>query len=91
MSPRKRSKKEKPARTPRQKNSRVTAASAGCVDCGKRWDGANAVSCAARHHDASGHRTWAEQVLYTEYGGDLPKAEQEGQPASVGEVIVPAA
>lgn len=61
-------KKEPVARGERQKHSTVTAASAGCSECEKSWKGANAVSCAARHHDSSGHSTWAEQVLYTEYG-----------------------
>jgi hypothetical protein len=44
---------------------------AGCHEChGGRahWLGRNAAGVAARHHDATGHRTWAEQSLRTDYG-----------------------
>lgn len=44
---------------------------AGCYEChGGRphWLGRNAVALAARHHDATGHRTWGDQAINTVYG-----------------------
>ena len=46
---------------------------AGCTVChgtAAHWLGRNAAGVAARHHDATGHRTWAEQSLRTVYGAD---------------------
>jgi hypothetical protein len=45
----------------------------GCVACvGLRskplWISRNAMALAARHHDATGHQTWCEQVLSVTYG-----------------------
>lgn len=34
------------------------------------WQGKNAMAVAARHHDSTGHRTWAEQHLTVHYGAD---------------------
>lgn len=44
---------------------------AGCFDCfgsAAHWLGRNAVGVASRHHDATGHQTWAEQSIRTVYG-----------------------
>lgn len=44
---------------------------AGCFDCNGSdalWTSRNAMALAARHHDATGHRTWAEQHLSIRYG-----------------------
>ncbi|GLK49657.1 hypothetical protein GCM10017620_26300 [Brevundimonas intermedia] len=44
---------------------------AGCFVCNgadPRWTGKNAMALAARHHDATGHNTWADQVLIIRYG-----------------------
>lgn len=52
-------------------------AQAGCFVCNNglaRWFGANAVGVAARHHDATGHPTWADQVISTRYGA-VPAAD----------------
>jgi len=43
----------------------------GCFICNASdamWTGANAMAVAARHHDATGHETWAEQHLSIRYG-----------------------
>ena len=40
---------------------------AGCFDCEKSWEGANAQGVAARHHDATGHTTWADVTLMIRY------------------------
>ena len=45
-------------------------AKSGCLECGLVWTSRNAVAIAARHHDATGHSTWAEQVISTRYGAD---------------------
>lgn len=53
---------------------------AGCIQChgGKaNWLGRNAAGVAARHHDATGHRTWAEQSLRTVYGSDVVPAHPD--------------
>lgn len=44
---------------------------AGCYDCHgglAHWLGRNALALAARHHDATGHRTWCDQTIQTVYG-----------------------
>lgn len=44
---------------------------AGCFTCrGSEpiWQAKNAMALAARHHDSTGHPTWAEQVLSVKYG-----------------------
>lgn len=44
----------------------------GCWVCAPEgdliWEGKNAMAVAARHHDATGHGTWAEQMLSVQYG-----------------------
>lgn len=48
-----------------------TEVSAGCFDCSgteNRWMGKNAMALAARHHDSTGHETWAVQELFVRYG-----------------------
>lgn len=62
-------------RQPRFHFGRVARSSrtvtAGCFACNgsdPMWSGGNAVGVAARHHDATGHETWADQVISTRYG-----------------------
>ena len=57
--------------------SGITAISAGCFDCNGSdglWFAKNALAVAARHHDATGHRTWCDQVIMVRYGE--PKDEK---------------
>jgi len=45
---------------------------AGCFQCGGMdalWSGPQSQGTAARHHDATGHETWADVVLSVRYGG----------------------
>ncbi|MBW3099281.1 hypothetical protein [Pseudohoeflea coraliihabitans] len=45
---------------------------AGCFVCNgsdAMWTSKNAMALAARHHDATGHETWADQTLTVRYGG----------------------
>ena len=45
---------------------------AGCFVCGGTealWRSGNAQGVAARHHDATGHETWADVVMNVTYGG----------------------
>lgn len=47
------------------------ATSAGCYTCHgeePKWTGANAQGIAARHHDATGHTTWADVNMHVQYG-----------------------
>lgn len=44
------------------------AVSAGCSVCGAVWSAANAQGVAARHCDATGHRTWVSVSESIEYG-----------------------
>ena len=44
---------------------------AGCFVCKGSvaiWTTKNAMALAARHHDATGHMTWADQSLTVRYG-----------------------
>lgn len=57
--------------------TRVVATSssviAGCFDCNGSvaiWTAKNAMAVAARHHDATGHMTWADQTVTVRYGTD---------------------
>lgn len=46
---------------------------AGCFTCGgsdSLWNGPQSQGTAARHHDATGHETWADIVLQVRYGGE---------------------
>lgn len=55
----------------RERTSGVVDAKGGCRTChGSEtyWWSRNAVACAARHHDATGHPTWAEQTIVVHYG-----------------------
>jgi hypothetical protein len=57
--------------------SGVTHAMGGCFDCGGSeaiWHARNAVACAANHARATGHHTWAEQVISIAY--NRPKDQQ---------------
>jgi hypothetical protein len=53
--------------------SGVSAIHAGCMDCDKQWNTRNALAIAARHHDATGHTTWCDQVIMTRYGEMRPE------------------
>jgi hypothetical protein len=54
---------------------------AGCETCDgpmvAKWTARNAQAVAARHHDATGHTTWAEVGLSSRYG---PKQETGPSP-----------
>lgn len=54
---------------------------AGCFVCGgteAKWHGPNAQGVAARHHDATGHATWAEVSMSIFYGDDSsPRTKTE--------------
>jgi hypothetical protein len=57
----------------------VKTYSAGCWVChggDGQWFEANAQGVAARHHDATGHRTWVEIVLSWTYGEPEPDREE---------------
>lgn len=46
---------------------------AGCFVCHgleAKWFGPQAQGTAARHHDATGHQTWADTYLSVRYGAD---------------------
>lgn len=46
---------------------------AACFTCHgdiAHWHGPNAQGLAARHHDATGHRTWCDVYLMVRYGRD---------------------
>lgn len=63
---------------------------AGCFDCygsNGKWFGPNAQGVAARHHDATGHKTWADVYLCVRYGErDEPQdAAPSSAPAESGE------
>ena len=58
----------------RETRSGITHSMAGCHQCHgteAQWSGKNALAVAARHHDATGHTTWCEQVMSVRYGPDL--------------------
>ena len=42
--------------------------SAGCTACDATWKGSNAQAVAARHHDATQHRTWVHVAMGIHYG-----------------------
>lgn len=53
---------------------------AGCFHCNGSdaiWTGSNAMAVAARHTDATGHETWADQMLCVRYSAEPlpPKAD----------------
>jgi hypothetical protein len=52
----------------RESHSRMVSARAGCDGCSSSWNGNNALAVAAKHHDKTRHRTWAEVTQRTEYG-----------------------
>jgi hypothetical protein len=52
------------------RRSGVTHAMGGCWDCNggdALWHARNAVAVAARHASATGHHTWAEQVIASSF------------------------
>jgi len=61
----------------RETHAGIVQCMAGCRQCDgdePRWDGKNAMAVAARHHDATGHTTWVQQVLSVRYG---PESETQ--------------
>jgi cytochrome c553 len=64
---------------PRQQASTRTVAG-GCHTCHgvdtPAWQAGNAQALATRHHDATGHPTWAAQTITTQYGSLDPPANQ---------------
>lgn len=51
--------------------SGISSSLAGCFDCNGTdaiWFAKNAMAVAARHHDATGHATWCDQVISVRYG-----------------------
>ena len=54
---------------------------AGCFDCNgsdAKWFGGNSQGVAARHHDATGHTTWADVALMVRYGKETVKKKAGG-------------
>jgi len=52
---------------------------AGCFCCHgseAHWWGPQAQGTAARHHDATGHQTWADVVLSVRYGREEADSRQ---------------
>lgn len=52
---------------------------AGCFVCNGGeaiWHGPNAQAVAARHHDATGHETWADVHLFVSYGNSPKEATE---------------
>lgn len=57
----------------------TTEGRAGCYACfgsTPQWNGKTAMMLAARHHDSTGHQTWAEQILLVTYGRGEAEAAQ---------------
>lgn len=57
-----------------------TVQQSGCFVCygsDAKWTGSNAIAVAAKHHDATGHQTWADQVISIRYGAQA-EAQKEG-------------
>lgn len=66
----------------------------GCFVCGgseAMWHANNAQAVAARHHDATGHATWADVALSISYGraqeGPDPNQERDGKDQTMAEPI----
>lgn len=54
----------------------VVHAEGGCNQCGRKWEGLNAMAQAARHAEAKRHPTWARSTIYATWLG----APAPGQP-----------
>jgi hypothetical protein len=69
----------------------VSAAMAGCDVCHGtgvgHWQGRNALAVASRHHKATGHTTWAEQVISAQWGDRGPAANAEPIPGLEPEAV----
>lgn len=48
----------------------VNAGRFDCKGSDAIWTGKNAQGVAARHHDATGHATWADVYMHVLYGED---------------------
>jgi hypothetical protein len=44
------------------------SAKGGCYVCSAAWSGGGAQGAAARHHDETGHTTWANVSMLVAYG-----------------------
>lgn len=59
-----------------RKTQVLRTAIAGCFVCNGMeaiWFASNAQGVAARHHDATGHQTWADVTMMVRYGdGEIP-------------------
>ena len=67
----------------RETRAGIVHSMAGCRQCHgseAKWQSRNALAVAAKHHDATGHTTWCEQVMSVKYGPDLPG--DEGEPST---------
>ena len=67
----------------RETRAAIVHSIAGCLQCHgseAKWQSRNSLAVAAKHHDATGHTTWCEQVLSVKYGPDFLGNEKE--PAS---------
>ncbi len=63
----------------RRTRSCMATVMAGCRVChgpDAVWRQRNALALAARHHDATGHETWAEQTIIVIYGGEDGDADR---------------
>lgn len=63
----------------RETHAGIVSRMAGCFVCHSeaQWTGKNALALAARHHDATGHPTWCEQVMSVRYGSDAAAEQTE--------------
>lgn len=62
---------KQPVFTLGRRTSVARLVSAGCLTCNGSdgmWFSANGQAVAARHHDATGHPTWADVTLMIKYG-----------------------
>lgn len=64
----------------RDHDSKVVGGRGGCDRCAAKWQGSTALAQAARHHDSTGHPTWAEQTVRTQYGGAVMKNRNAAEP-----------
>jgi hypothetical protein len=54
-----------------RKTSTSLTVIAGCFTCNGSeyiWSSKNGLALAAKHHDKTGHPTWADQTLMVKYG-----------------------
>ncbi len=64
----------------RKTRTGVVSCIGGCYVChgsDAGWQGRNTLAVAARHHDATGHPTWVEQVMVVKYGAPIDSGQLE--------------